>query len=371
MATTRAVQEMALPAETVTAMPTITSTETLTTTPIPTETDTPTSTSLPTHTFTPRPQPTFTNIPTETPTATEPPTPTQKPAPKPTREPSGVLLFASTEVSEDDLFTMDRRGNNRERLTSIGRIGGATYSPDGRQIAFHRIESRKPRYQSDIYVMDADGSALRNLTQTTDRVEFTPDWSPDGNKIVFQSRPPANEYSNLYIMNVDGTGQKLLTDVNDSNQSPSWSPNGKKIAFVSYLEGRGNRWSDKADIFTINIDGSGLVNLTGRGELLSTPIWSPNGQSLLFNRLVGDPSQGEYWQIWRMNADGSNQRCIIGCQGDWGKWSNVVDAWRGNRILFSSWKNGNWDVFIASDDGTGIVQLTDKSADEKAEDWRP
>ena len=363
------------PAATNTATVTNTPTDTPIPTPTltPTDTDTPTPTWTPTATWTPTPSPTPTDTPTETPTATTTPKPTGKPKPKSTKKPQtkGMLLFASTELSEDDLFTIDEQGGNRKRLTTIGKIGRAVYSPDGQRIAFQRTEGGEPYYQRDIYIMSADGSGLTNITQSIDWTEFEPDWSPDGTKIAFRGRPVIEEYSKVYIMNADGTGRTLLIDINNSNRFPTWSPDGSRIVFVSYWEGGGGKWKDKGDIYSISIDGTQLRNLTNRGESFTSPIWSPDGREIIYSRLTRDPSLGEYWQIWRMNANGGNQHCIIGCKGDPSKYSNVAHAWRGSRIAFSSWKDGNWDIFLANDDGTNIVRLTNESFDEKCRDWKP
>lgn len=377
---------------TMTAMaPTATNTPVPTDTPTPTTTDTDTPT--PTQTNTPTSTLTHTPVPTSTPTRTPPPTdtptptwtpspqpsntpgpkPTKKPKPKPTLRPqtANTLLSTSTELSEDDLYSTDLQGENRRRLTEIGKIGTAKYSPDGERIVFYRIEGGAPHYEREIYVMDADGANLGNITNTQDWTEFEPDWSPDGKKLVFRGRPTVLQYSKVYIMNADGTGRTLLTDVNNSNRFPAWSPDGQKIVFVSYWEGGGGKWSDKGDVFVINVDGSGLMNLTNRGEAFTEPIWSPSGSEVIYSRLTRDRTAREHWQIWRMNADGGNQRCIIGCSGAYFHFSNVAHAWRGSRILFSGWEVGNWDIFIANDDGSGIIRVTDRGFDEKAEDWGP
>lgn len=357
------------PRPTPTDTPTATPTETPTTTPSPTETSTPT----PTWTASATPSATPTETPTSAPTPAHTATPKPTQAPRPAAiPPSGrLLLFVSNEFSYNDLFTIDTSGNNRRRLTVIGLVGGAKYSPDGSRIAFDRTEGEEPHYQKDIYIMNADGSNLHNVTNTQDWIELEPDWSPDGSRIVFRGRPLVNEYSKVHIMNADGSGRILLTDVNNSNRSPRWSPDGQRIAFVSYWEGSGGYWKDKGDIYVINIDGSGLINLTNRGEGFSSPVWSPDGRELLYGRLTRDPSTGESWQVWRMNADGGNQRCIIGCIGSFSKFSCAPAAWRGNRIAFSGWEGGDWDIFLADPDGRAAVQITNLSADEAAIDWQP
>lgn len=224
------------PQSTATHVPTVTDTSTLTPTPSsePTATLAPTATSS--RTATPLPTETPENNPTTMPTVEATAEPTAQPTKK-TRA-GGTLLFASTELSQNDLYTIDEQGTNRKRLTDIGWIGRAKFSSDGERIVFERVESEKPVYNSDVYVMNADGSSVRNITQTTDWVEFDPDWSPDGTKIVFRGRLTVDTYSKVYIMNADGSGRTLLTDINNSNRYPSWSPDGKQIAFVSYLGGR-------------------------------------------------------------------------------------------------------------------------------------
>jgi TolB protein len=315
-------------------------------------------------------------------------TPTQAAQPGNSQS-SGTILFTSNELSWDDLYTMDEQGGNIKRLTTIGRVGAgncwqfgkrgswacsagaAHYSPDGTRIAFSRVETDRPAYNTEIYVMNADGSGLKNITNSSDFLEWSPDWSADGTRIVYVGRRNVDQESHLYVMDADGNHRSPLAYINNANFDPAWSPDGKQIAFVSYFGGYGGRSTDQADIGVISADGSDLVRLTYRGDHFSLPVWAPSGQELVYSWRTRDQSTGETWQVWRMKADGGNQRCIIGCKGWFSKFSNYPVAWKGNRILFAAWENGNWDIYIANDNGTGAVKLTSQPWDQKVQDWKP
>ena len=119
--------------------------------------------------------------------------------------------------------------------------------------------------------MNTDGSGRTMLTDWQ-AVETHPDWSHDGNKIVFTSdtghaisNPNGNQ--EIYVMNADGSGQTNLTN------DPSWSPDSTKIAFTSDERvrlGIGNH-----DIYVMNADGSGQTRLTDNAGYDWHPSWGP------------------------------------------------------------------------------------------------
>jgi dipeptidyl aminopeptidase/acylaminoacyl peptidase len=155
---------------------------------------------------------------------------------------------------------------------------------------------------TEIYVINSDGSGLARLTNSADLGKYYPAWSPDGSKIAFLSLTGPNNYE-LKLMNADGSNQTTLTTVNPIYPSRgidlglSWSPDGGKIAFNS-------NW----DIFTINIDGSNLVNLTNNPVEEGEPAWSPDGSKIAFTKMITFPSDpGHYMAVIHlMNPDGSN-----------------------------------------------------------------
>ena len=105
----------------------------------------------------------------------------------------------------------------------------------------------------------------------------TPAWSPDGRKLAFVSRRDGN--SEIYVINADGSGQENLTQHPARDSHPSWSPDGRKLAFVSRRDGN-------SDIYVMNADGSGLRNVTRAPSNDLRPAWSPNGRAIAFVRQI-------------------------------------------------------------------------------------
>lgn len=169
----------------------------------------------------------------------------------------------------------------------------AEYSPDATQIAFASSRTN----EDDIYIMNADGSNLRNLTNTTLDKERMPSWSPDGTHLAFSNFVFETVDFDIYTMNADGSDWQRLTGRGDDYDA-SWSPDGTRIAYASDRDGN-------FDIFVMNADGSNTVNLTANESIDGSPTWSPDGEFLAFttNR------DGNY-EIYVMQADGQNQHNI-------------------------------------------------------------
>ena len=115
----------------------------------------------------------------------------------------------------------------------------------------------------EVYAMNADGSAPRNLTQHPGK-DVRPAWSPDGRRITFVSRRDGN--SEVYVMNADGSAKRNLTRDRANDDYPTWSPDGRRIAFLrATRSNRGLRGVIRFygyDLNVVNADGSGLRRLT-------------------------------------------------------------------------------------------------------------
>src|SRR5438128_8756567 len=107
---------------------------------------------------------------------------------------------------------------------------------------------------SHIYVVNPDGSALRQLT-SGDLRDLDPAWSPDGSQIAFVRTGGELPPDDIYVVNADGSGLRQLTHTNQFQNGPSWSPDGRRIVFA-----RGGNSTDY-DLFVMNADGSHVEQL--------------------------------------------------------------------------------------------------------------
>jgi TolB protein len=190
---------------------------------------------------------------------------------------NGRIVFVSDRRTGEDLdiWSMRPDGRNPVNLTadSVADDFSPSWRPDGRKIAFmsNRVTATNPEGEFEIFVMNADGSRVRQLT--TNRLDDeVPSWSPDGRKLVFQRDfdPVVGEVDyDILTMQADGTRQRNLTrcpGVQDFDAD--WSPDGRKIAFVSERDG-------DFEVYTMRADGSRQVNRTRNPAFDLDPDWQP------------------------------------------------------------------------------------------------
>jgi Tol biopolymer transport system component len=226
------------------------------------------------------------------------------------------------------------------------------WSPDGARIAF--VSDREDN--SEIYVVNTDGSGQTNLTRNT-AYDNNPVWSPDGARIAFASHRDGND--EIYMMNADASGQTNLTRNTAHDNNPAWSPDGARIAFYSYRDGND-------EIYVMNADGSGQTNLTRNTAYDNNPVWSPDGTQIAFESI-----SHSNFEIHVMNADGSGQTNLTNLSN-----SNFSPAWSpdGTRIAFQSSRStsdGPGDIYVMDADGSGPTNLTRNAADDNSPAWSP
>jgi hypothetical protein len=205
-------------------------------------------------------------------------------------------------------------GDLRRILTSPA---GATdrpiaYTPDGSRIVFIRWG-----VLAGIWVVGVDGSEPRRITPAlwapvdNDFWESSPaDLSPDGSSVAFAATEPGRDLSSLYVVDVDGgRPPREIVPPSLGAVSARWSPRSTTIAFTSGHQGTSRTAAGRTligdpQVWVVSPDGSALQQLTAGtdGSFSITPVWSPDGSKLLFQRKLGASVT-----LWTVNADGSGE----------------------------------------------------------------
>ncbi len=161
------------------------------------------------------------------------------------------IVFTSLRTGDPEIYVMDANGKNVKQLThEPGYDGGPFFSPDGKKIVYRaahpETEAEKKDYQEliqtsqlrptrlEIFIMDADGSNKRQLTNAGG-ASFAPFFHPDGKRIIFASNMenPRGRNFDLYLINVDGTGLERVTYSPEFDSFPMWTSDGKKLVWAS------------------------------------------------------------------------------------------------------------------------------------------
>lgn len=204
----------------------------------------------------------------------------------------------------------------------------------------------------EIYVISADGGGLTRITDNA-ADDLSPVWSADGNRLAFVSYRDGN--AEIYAINSDGSNLARLTNNPADDLDPAWSPDGARIAFTS---GRGNT----DEIYVMNADGGSPVNLSNNTEGDDVqPAWSPTGTSLAFAS-----NRDENYEIYVMNADGGNQRNLTNNPA-----TDSNPTWSPMRITFQSDRDSppnepetNFEIYsINGANGSGLTRLTNNADD--------
>ncbi len=196
--------------------------------------------------------------------------------------------------------------------------------------------------------------------------------SPDGSKIVFQSNRTGNY--DIYVMNSDGTGLMQLTKDPAPDNSPAWSPDGRKIVFASERNGKEN----DSEVYIMNADGSNQQRLTNQIGDDSHPKFAPDGKYIIFNSARSTPDLKAPWpeqwiEIFIMDTAGKNIRQLssfktistfpsISPDGKKILYRKVVNAPAFNWDLSVNVRNRNSEVYVMNFDGTNDINISNSAA---------
>ena len=208
------------------------------------------------------------------------------------------------------IYVIDIDGSNLTQLTSGPyEDESPSWSPDGKQIAFHRLEYKDPadsssRAERYIVTMTSDGKRLKRIygelaeRAWANRVawswESEPAWSPDGKQIAFKYN------HRLAIAKVDAKSFKddfrVFFDIGIrfSGSRISWSPDGTKVAISRHLVAPSGQLSDDMSIAIVDVASGIATDITRRGEDHTDPHWSPDGKRIMYQSHRGESSGGYY-----------------------------------------------------------------------------
>ena len=203
-----------------------------------------------------------------------------------------------------DIFTANPDGSDLRQLTdSPGYDAEATISPDGTKIVFTSARDG----DLDIYTMDADGSNVKRLTDEPGYDGgpfFSPDgtkivyraYHPTDSTELADFRGLLAEglvrpgVLAIYVMNADGSDKRQVTQLSGANFAPFFHPSGQKIIFSSNMDDPTGR---EFDIYMVNVNGTGLERITSSPEFDGFPMFSPNGTKLVFSSNRGSSHPGD------------------------------------------------------------------------------
>jgi dipeptidyl aminopeptidase/acylaminoacyl peptidase len=235
------------------------------------------------------------------------------------------------------IWTVPYAGGAARQLTSgTARDRGASWSPDGRWLAFL---SDRDDDSGQLFVIPTDGGEARQVTRKLSGIEGVV-WSPKSGRLGFVARvrpdgepsilngpdpPPLREIrrikhrfdgkglldgrAHVFVVGLDGEEPRQVTDGDWDDSAPAWSPDGESIAFASNRTADRD-WDDGSDIYVVPSAGGRAHKLTRSRHALGAPAWSPDGQIVACLGRTADAPAGANVRLWTVPATGGEPTCL-------------------------------------------------------------
>ncbi len=316
------------------------------------------------------------------------------------------IVFVSERDGNPEIYTMNSVGENIKRLTNDPSSDiSPVWSPDNLQIAFYsnrggrfilyimnsdgtgqrplnkvfqsEINARLPAYKwapdsrrivfldsNNIYILDTvDESIVFQKKVTANGIIRDVTWSPDGNRIAVAFTFDNNSF--VSIINMERNSIDQITETSEFIQIISWSPDNNRIAYSASCPMGGGDMICGSAIFVMNPDGQGLKKITD-GEIPHwIRGWTPDGNYILFDApssayLV---SQDGLTQLHIVDEANSPERRVTTAYVDPALSAN------GQKIVFPSLRDGQWEIYVVNIDGTELMNLTKNPSNDYDPDW--
>lgn len=233
--------------------------------------------------------------------------------------------------------------------------GPAAISPDGRTILVDLADATSQ--ERHIFAIDRATGVPTQLTRGQS-VDFDATWRPDGQAIVFAST--RNGQTDIYIMNADGSSQRALTNDPGASQYPSFSPDGTRILFESTRDGP--NWA----MYSMDLQGGAVTRLSPQSNANDrAPRWSPDGQQIAFvsNR---DRTDGNF-ELYTMRSDGTNPQRLT----EFTNGSINGPTWSPDGTLIACFGNdtGNNDIYVVDIAADKLLPAPATPNDERWPSW--
>jgi Tol biopolymer transport system component len=293
----------------------------------------------------------------------------------PAWSPDGTRIAADRVIERDgglreSVVVMNAEGTGMREIYAPGlRIPTSVlqlaWSPDGRSIAFiranHAASSLESEVPQDVYLMNADGSNVHQITAGFQVSSIS--WSPDGERIAFTKQSALNgghSASDIYAIRVDGSDEVRLTD-DGASMDPAWSPDGRTIAFV---HARSAERFQQRDVYRMDASGVGLTRLTSAPGVEADPAWSADGSTIVF---VAYPP-GDGCSLKTIARDGSTE-ATIATKGSLGGMCPGDPVWQPVRPSSEEVREPSTSSTPVVDGATSTHASADCVRPDTADDW--
>jgi TolB protein len=252
-----------------------------------------------------------------------------------------------------EIYIADYDGANPLKVTNTRTLNiTPTWSPDNQAIAYtsYRPSGGMGTFQDIIVSHIRLGKRETPADGNPKKQNYLPIWSPDGSKIAFTTNRDGNP--EIYVMNADGSNVRRMTNSPGIDVSPTWSPTGGQLAWVSDRTGT-------ARIYIMNADG------TGQRVLINEECFRPTWASGKFNEIAYAGKSGPGYDIKIYSfAEGTSRRITDGI----GSNESPAFSPNGRHVAFTSTRNGKVQVYTIARDGNDLRQIT-REGNNKYPNW--